>query len=73
MRTKIDASWIVGNNGTTHTLIRDGVVVFEDNRIIHVGKAFDGDVDRTLSAPASWSAPASSTPTSTPGTAPRTG
>ncbi len=50
MRTKIDASWIVGNNGTTHTLIRDGVVVFEDNRIIHVGKTFDSDVDRTLSA-----------------------
>ena len=50
MRTKIEASWIVGNNGKSHTLIRDGVVVYEDNRIIHVGKTFDGDGDRTLDA-----------------------
>jgi 5-methylthioadenosine/S-adenosylhomocysteine deaminase len=50
MRTKIEASWVVGNNGKSHTLIRDGVVIYEDNRIIHVGKTFDGDVDQTLDA-----------------------
>ena len=50
MRTKIEASWVVGNNGKSHTLIRDGVVIYGDNRIIHVGKTFDGDVDQTLDA-----------------------
>ncbi|MCB1546800.1 MAG: amidohydrolase family protein [Hyphomicrobiaceae bacterium] len=50
MRTKIEATWIVGFDKGEHTLIRDGVVIFEDNRIIHVGQTFDGDVDRTIKA-----------------------
>ena len=32
------------------TLLRDGVVVFEDNRIVHVGPRFDGTVDREIDA-----------------------
>jgi cytosine/adenosine deaminase-related metal-dependent hydrolase len=31
-------------------LFRDGVVVFEDDKIIHVGTHFDGSVDRTIDA-----------------------
>ena len=31
-------------------LIRDGVVVWEDDRITFVGKTYDGPVDRTLPA-----------------------
>jgi len=50
MRTAIKASWIVGHAEGAHTLIRDGVVVYEDNRIVHVGKNFDGHVDRTIEA-----------------------
>src|SRR5262245_20267300 len=50
MRTKICATWIVGHENGHHTLIRDGVWVFEGNRIIHVGKAFEGEVDATIEA-----------------------
>jgi cytosine/adenosine deaminase-related metal-dependent hydrolase len=50
MRTSIKASWIVGHEAGHHRLIRDGVVVYEGNRIIHVGKAFDGPVDSTIDA-----------------------
>ena len=50
MRTSIKASWIVGHEAGHHRLIRDGVVVYEGNRIIHVGKTFDGPVDSTIDA-----------------------
>ena len=50
MRTSIKASWIVGHEAGHHRLIRDGVIVYEGNRIIHVGKTFDGPVDSTIDA-----------------------
>ncbi|MSO84803.1 MAG: ethylammeline chlorohydrolase [Rhodospirillales bacterium] len=50
MRTKIEASWIVGHAKGAHTLIRDGVVVFEGTRIVHVGKSFEGRVDKVIAA-----------------------
>src|SRR2546421_17146 len=50
MRTAINATWIVGHAGGAHTLIRDGTLVYEGNRIIHVGHRFDGPVDRTIEA-----------------------
>jgi 5-methylthioadenosine/S-adenosylhomocysteine deaminase len=50
MRTAINATWIVGHENGRHTLIRDGSVVYEDNRIVHVGRPFDGQVDRTIVA-----------------------
>jgi 5-methylthioadenosine/S-adenosylhomocysteine deaminase len=57
MRTKIEATWIVGHTKGQHTLIRDGEVVFEDNRIVHVGTGFDGRVDRTIDAQGKLVAP----------------
>ena len=42
MRTLIKATWIVGHEAGKHRLIHDGVVVYEGNKIIHVGKTFDG-------------------------------
>jgi len=50
MRTKIEATWIVGHERGHHTLIRDGELVFEGNRILHVGKTFEGKVDRVIDA-----------------------
>ena len=50
MRTLIRGGWIVGFQGETHALVRDGVVVFEDGRILHVGTGFAGDVDREIDA-----------------------
>jgi 5-methylthioadenosine/S-adenosylhomocysteine deaminase len=50
MRTLIQGGWIVGHDGRGHELIPDGAVVFEDDRIVHVGHAFDGTVDRRIDA-----------------------
>ena len=50
MRTAIKAGWIVGYDNGGHNLIRDGVVVFEDNKIVSVGLSFDGSVDREIDA-----------------------
>lgn len=57
MRTLIRAGWIVGHEAGRHRLIRDGVVVFEDNRILHVGKTFDGRADTTIDATGKLVAP----------------
>jgi 5-methylthioadenosine/S-adenosylhomocysteine deaminase len=47
MRTLIRGSWVVGFDGQSHVLLRDGVVVYEDDTILAVGHHFDGQVDRT--------------------------
>jgi len=50
MRTKIEATWIVGHERGQHTLLRDAEVVFDGNRILHVGRGFEGRVDRVIDA-----------------------
>jgi 5-methylthioadenosine/S-adenosylhomocysteine deaminase len=50
MRTSIKSKWIVAHDGRGHTLLRDGVTVFEGDRVVHVGASFDGAVDRTIDA-----------------------
>ena len=50
MRTKLQGGVVVGFNGQSHVLIRNGVVVWEDDHIIFVGKHFDQPVDRTIQA-----------------------
>src|SRR5665213_4351297 len=57
MRTKINATWIVGHDVGRHTLIRDGVVVYDGNKIIHVGKNFEGQVDNIIDATGKLVAP----------------
>src|SRR5271156_1000047 len=57
MRTAISASWIVSHQAGRHALIRDGIVVYEGNKIIHVGKNFDGPVDKTIDAAGKLVAP----------------
>ncbi|HZQ36079.1 MAG TPA: chlorohydrolase family protein [Dehalococcoidia bacterium] len=44
-RTAIRAGWIIAHDGRGHRLLRDGVVVFEGDTILHVGPRFDGRVD----------------------------
>lgn len=48
--TQIDASIIIAYDGTSHVILRNGVVVYEDNRIIHVGKSYNGQVDQSVDA-----------------------
>jgi 5-methylthioadenosine/S-adenosylhomocysteine deaminase len=50
MRTRINGSWIVGWDGRQHQVIRDGVCVLEDDRVLHVGKSWDGQADQTVDA-----------------------
>jgi cytosine/adenosine deaminase-related metal-dependent hydrolase len=49
-RLAIRAGWIIAFDGHGHRLLRDGVVVVEGERIVHVGRTFEGTVDATLDA-----------------------
>jgi 5-methylthioadenosine/S-adenosylhomocysteine deaminase len=57
MRTRINASWVVGHANGQHQLICDGVVVYEGKRIVHVGKHFEGHVDKVIEARNKLAAP----------------
>src|SRR5438477_12870160 len=50
MRTLIQGGWVVGYDHGGHELIPNGCVVFEGDRIIHVGGPFSGTVDRRIDA-----------------------
>lgn len=49
-RRMIRASHIIACQDGAHRHLRDGVVVWEDDRIIHVGHDFAGSVDETIDA-----------------------
>ena len=49
-RIRIDGGVIVAYQGGGHRILTDGVVVVEDNEIVHVGKSFDGEVARVIDA-----------------------
>lgn len=51
MSIGIKGKWVIAHDGKEHRLLRDGVVVAEGNRIIHVGKSYRGEVDRWIDAP----------------------
>jgi 5-methylthioadenosine/S-adenosylhomocysteine deaminase len=57
MRTVIRGGWIVGFAGGTHTLIRNGALVFERNRIVYVGHRYDGPFDAEIEAAGKLVAP----------------
>jgi len=57
MRTLIKAGWIVAHEGGHHRLMHGGVLVYEGNKIVHVGKTFDGDVDKVIDAAGKLVAP----------------
>src|SRR5262245_65174966 len=50
MRNNSEATWIVGHVREHHMLMRDGELVFEGNKLLHVGKEFEGKVDRIIDA-----------------------
>jgi 5-methylthioadenosine/S-adenosylhomocysteine deaminase len=49
-RIRIDGGVIVGYQHGGHRILTDGVIVIEGNEIVHVGKTFEGTVDRTIDA-----------------------
>jgi len=48
--TLVRGGWVVGFDGQNHRLIKDGVVVFSDNEITHVGQNYDGLTEKTIDA-----------------------
>jgi 5-methylthioadenosine/S-adenosylhomocysteine deaminase len=50
MRSLIKGGWIVGFENGHHTLIENGCVMVEENKIVFVGKSFSGEVDLTIDA-----------------------
>ena len=50
MRTLIRGRWVVGFQDGRHALLAPGAVVYEDDRILHVGRDFEGAVDREIDA-----------------------
>jgi 5-methylthioadenosine/S-adenosylhomocysteine deaminase len=48
MRRMIRASHLVAYQDGGHRYLRDGVVVWEDGEIVHVGPSFAGDVDEVI-------------------------
>jgi len=50
MTTRVDASFVIAFDGESHRILRDGVVVFEGNTIVHVGKSYSGQADEVIDA-----------------------
>lgn len=50
-RTRINAGHIIATQNGQHRHLRNGVVVYEDDKIIHVGPSFDGSADQVIDAP----------------------
>lgn len=57
MRTRIKATWIVGHEKGSHSLIREGQIVYEGNKIVFVGPEFEGTIDREIDASGKLVAP----------------
>ena len=50
MKTLIQGGHVVGFDGKEHEIVKDGVVVFDGNRIEYVGKAYSQPVDKKIDA-----------------------
>ena len=48
MRTALRARYVLGFDGADHVLHHDASVVYDDDRIVHVGPGWDGSVDHEL-------------------------
>ena len=50
MKTLIQGGYVVAFNGKEHEIIKDGVVVFERDRVLFVGKTYGEPVDKKIDA-----------------------
>ena len=50
MKVGIQGGLIIAFDGTEHRLLEDGIVVFEGDTIVHVGKSYSGSLDRKIDA-----------------------
>jgi cytosine/adenosine deaminase-related metal-dependent hydrolase len=49
-RTLVKGGWIVAFDGSEHRILQDGVLVYEGDSILYVGKRYDGQVDKVIDA-----------------------
>lgn len=49
--TMIRGQWVVAHDGTDHRVISPGVVVYRGDRILHVGRDWDGTPDEVVDRP----------------------
>ncbi len=49
-RTRINAKMIIAYQASEHRLLENGCLVVEGNKIIHIGRDFDGSVDEQIDA-----------------------
>ncbi len=49
-RTLIKASHIIAYDGKQHRYLKDGVIAYEGDSILHVGRKFDGTIDHLIDA-----------------------
>ena len=50
MKTGINAKYIVAFDGAGHRILKDGVVVIENDEIVFVGKKYEGALDQQIDA-----------------------
>jgi len=50
MKVGILGGLIIAFDGTEHRLLEDGIVVYEGDTIVHVGKSYSGSLDRKIDA-----------------------
>jgi 5-methylthioadenosine/S-adenosylhomocysteine deaminase len=50
MKTLVQGGYVVGFDGSQHEVLKDGVVVYDGNRIEFVGKEYRQTVDQTIDA-----------------------
>jgi 5-methylthioadenosine/S-adenosylhomocysteine deaminase len=50
MKTLIQGGYVVGFNGKHHEILKDGVIVYDNDTISFVGFSYPGPVDRTIDA-----------------------
>ena len=50
MKIGIEGGIIVAFDGEKNRLLRDGVIVLEEDKIVHIGKSYSGNIDKKIDA-----------------------
>ncbi|MFC1803956.1 amidohydrolase family protein [Thermoproteota archaeon] len=50
MKIGIEGGFIIAYDGDEHRLLENGILVYEEDKIIHVGKSYSGRVDKKIDA-----------------------
>jgi 5-methylthioadenosine/S-adenosylhomocysteine deaminase len=50
MATMIEGGWVVAFNGTSHEVYENGTVVYDNDRVLHAGGPYTGQVERRIDA-----------------------